>query len=101
MLGSIISSVAGSAVSSLFGGGSRRQQTLPAKFSTRQAPFRRRVENVMEPGTRGLETLPEDSAPFGTIQTLINRHEAMLSAIDADAGAAGSLSSGGIGRYNY
>jgi len=55
----------------------------------------------MEPGTRGLETLPEDSAPFGTIQTFINRHEAMLSAIDADAGAAGSLSSGGIGRYNY
>ena len=101
MIGSIIASVAGSAASSLLGGGSRRQQTLPAQFSTRQARFRRNVENVMEPDTRGMETLPEDSASFGTIQTLINRHEAMLSAIDADAGAAGSLSSGGIGRYNY
>lgn len=96
MLGSIISSVAGSAVSSLFGGGSRRQQTLPAQFSTRQARFRRTVEDVMEPDTRGLEKLPEESASFGTIQTLINRHEAMLNAIDADAGTAGSLSSGGI-----
>jgi hypothetical protein len=55
----------------------------------------------MEPDTRGLEKLPEESASFGTIQTLIKRHEAMLNAIDADAGAAGSLSSGGIGRYNY
>jgi hypothetical protein len=63
--------------------------------------FRSRVENVMQPDTRGLEKLPEESASFGTIQTLINRHEAMLNAIDADAGAAGSLSSGGIGRYNY
>lgn len=100
MFETIFASVAGSAVSSILGGG-RKSQTLPAKFSTRQAPFRRRVENVMEPDTRGLETLPEDSASFGTIQTLINRHEAMLSAIDADAGAAGSPSSGGIGRYNY
>jgi hypothetical protein len=99
MIGSIIASVAGSAASSLLGGGSRRQQTLPAKFSTRQAPFRRRVENVMEPDTQGLEKLPEESASVGTIQTLINRHEAMLNAVDA--GAAGSLSSGGIGRYNY
>jgi hypothetical protein len=55
----------------------------------------------MEPDTKGLETLPEESASVGTIQTLINRHEAMLNAIDADAGASGSLSSGGIGRYNY
>jgi hypothetical protein len=55
----------------------------------------------MEPDTRGLEKLPEESASFGTIQTLINRHEAMLNAIDADAGTSGSLSSGGIGRYNY
>ena len=100
MIGSIIASVAGSAVSSILGGGSK-SQTLPAKFDRRPAPFRRRVENVMEPDTRGLEKLPEESASFGTIQTLINRHEAMLSAIDADAGAAGSLSSGGIGRYNY
>ena len=101
MIGSIIASVAGSAASSILGGGSRRQQTLPAQFSTRQARFRNRVENVMEPDTRGMETLPEESASFGTIQTLINRHEAMLNAIDADAGAAGSLASGGIGRYNY
>jgi hypothetical protein len=55
----------------------------------------------MEPDTRGMEKLPEESASVGTIQTLIKRHEAMLNAIDADAGAAGSLSSGGIGRYNY
>ena len=100
MIGSIIASVAGSAVSSLFGGGSK-SQTLPAKFDRRRAPFRQRVENVMVPDTRGLEKLPEESASVGTIQTLINRHEAMLNAIDADAGAAGSLSSGGIGRYNY
>ena len=101
MIGSIIAAVAGSAASSILGGGSRRSQTLPAKFDRRPARFRRNVENVMEPDTRGLEKLPEESASFGTIQTLINRHEAMLNAIDADAGAAGSLSSGGIGRYNY
>jgi hypothetical protein len=100
MFEAIFASVAGSAVSSLLGGGSR-SQTLPAKFNRRPAPFRRRVENVMEPDTQGLEKLPEESASFGTIQTLIKRHEAMLNAIDADAGAAGSLSSGGIGRYNY
>jgi hypothetical protein len=76
-------------------------RNLPAKFDRSPARFRNRVENVMEPDTRGLEKLPEESASFGTIQTLINRHEAMLNAIDADAGAAGSLSSGGIGRYNY
>jgi hypothetical protein len=96
----IFASVAGSAVSSLFGGGSK-SQTLPAKFNRSPAKFRNRVEDVMVPDTRGLEKLPEESASVGTIQTLINRHEAMLNAIDADAGAAGSLSSGGIGRYNY
>jgi len=101
MIGSIIASVAGSAVTSLFGGGSSGPQTLPAKFNDSPARFRRNVENVMEPDTRGMEKLPEESASFGTIQTLINRHEAMLNAIDADAGAAGSLSSGGIGRYSY
>jgi hypothetical protein len=101
MIGSIIASVAGSAASSIFGGGSSRSQKLPAKFDRTPARFRNRVENVMQPDTRGLEKLPEESASFGTIQTLINRHEAMLNAIDADAGAAGSLSSGGIGRYNY
>ena len=100
MFEAIFASVAGSAVSSLLGGGSR-SQTLPAKFNRRPAPFRRRVENVMEPDTSGLEKLPEESASVGTIQTLIKRHEAMLNAIDADAGASGSLSSGGIGRYNY
>ena len=100
MIGSIIASVAGSAVSSLFGGGSK-SQTLPAKFDRSPARFRRNVENVMEPDTRGMEKLPDESASVGTIQVLINRHEAMLNAIDADAGAAGSLSSGGIGRYNY
>jgi hypothetical protein len=71
------------------------------KFSRRPAPFRRRVENVMEPDTKGMETLPEESASVGTIQTLIKRHEAMLNAVDADAGTSGSLSSGGIGRYTY
>jgi hypothetical protein len=101
MFEAIIASVAGSAASSILGGGSSRSQKLPAKFDSSPAPFRNRVENVMEPDTRGLEKLPEESASFGTIQTLINRHEAMLNAIDADAGAAGSLSSGGIGRYNY
>jgi hypothetical protein len=100
MFEAIFASVAGAAASSLLGGGSK-SQTLPAKFSRRPAPFRQRVENVMEPDTRGMEKLPEESASVGTIQTLINRHEAMLNAIDADAGAAGSLSSGGIGRYNY
>ena len=101
MFEAIFASVAGAAASSLLGGGSSRSQTLPAKFDRSPARFRRNVENVMEPDTRGMEKLPEESASVGTIQTLINRHEAMLNAIDADAGAAGSLSSGGIGRYNY
>jgi hypothetical protein len=101
MIGNIFASVAVAAASSIFGGGSRSSQRLPAKFNRRPAPFRRRVENVMEPDTRGMEKLPDESASVGTIQVLINRHEAMLNAIDADAGAAGSLSSGGIGRYNY
>jgi len=100
MIGSIIASVAGSAITSLFGGSSK-PQTLPAKFNDSPARFRNRVENVMEPDTRGMEKLPEESASFGTIQTLIKRHEAMLNAIDADAGTSGSLSSSGIGRYNY
>ena len=100
MFEAIIASVAGAAASSMLGGGSK-SQTLPAKFDRSPARFRRNVENVMEPDTQGLEKLPEESASFGTIQTLINRHEAILNAIDADAGAAGSLSSGGIGRYNY
>jgi hypothetical protein len=100
MFETIFASVVGSAASSILGGG-RSSQRLPAKFDRSPAPFRRRVENVMVPDTGGLEKLPEESASVGTIQTLINRHEAMLNAIDADAGAAGSLSSGGIGRYNY
>ena len=100
MIGNILAAVAGSAASSILGGSSRSQK-LPAKFDRSPAPFRRRVENVMEPDTSGLEKLPEESASVGTIQTLIKRHEAMLNAVDADAGAAGSLSSGGIGRYNY
>jgi hypothetical protein len=100
MIGSIIASVAGSAASSILGGGGRSSQRLP-QFNRTPAKFRNRVENVMQPDTQGLEKLPEESASFGTIQTLIKRHEAMLNAVDADAGAAGSLSSGGIGRYNY
>jgi hypothetical protein len=36
MIGSILASVAGSAASSLFGGGSK-SQTLPAKFDRRPA----------------------------------------------------------------
>jgi hypothetical protein len=101
MFEAIFASVAGAAASSILGGGGSRSQKLPAKFDRTPARFRRGVENVMEPDTKGMETLPEESASVGTIQTLINRHEAMLNAIDADAGAAGSLSSGGIGRYNY
>ena len=102
MIGNILAAVAGSAASAILGGdgGGRSSQRLP-QFNRRPAPFRRRVENVMEPDTSGLEKLPEESASVGTIQTLIKRHEAMLNAVDADAGAAGSLSSGGIGRYNY
>ena len=102
MIGDILTAVAGSAASAILGGGrsGRSSQRLP-QFDRRPARFRRGVENVMEPDTRGLETLPEESASVGTIQALINRHEALLNAIDADAGAAGSLSSGGIGRYNY
>ena len=100
MFEAIFASVAGAAASSILGGSSRSQK-LPAKFDRSPARFRRNVENVMEPDTRGMEKLPEESASVGTIQTLIKRHEAMLNAIDADAGAAGSLSSGGIGRYNY
>jgi hypothetical protein len=100
MFEAIFASVVGSAASSILGGGSK-SQTLPAKFDRSPARFRRNVENVMEPDTKGMETLPEESASVGTIQTLINRHETMLNAIDADAGTSGSLSSGGIGRYNY
>ena len=100
MFEAIFASVAGAAASSILGGSSRSQK-LPAKFDRTPARFRRGVENVMEPDTKGMETLPEESASVGTIQTLIKRHEAMLNAVDADAGAAGSLSSGGIGRYNY
>jgi len=83
MIGSIIASVAGSAVSSIFGGGSK-SQTLPAKFDRRPAPFRRRVENVMEPDTKGMETLPEESASVGTLQALINKHEAIMASFDVD-----------------
>ena len=90
MIEAIFASVAGAAASSIFGCGSRSQK-LPAKFNRTPARFRRWVENVMEPDTSGLEKLPEESASVGTIQTLIKRHEAMLNAIDADAGAAGSL----------
>jgi hypothetical protein len=100
MFEAIFASVVGSAASSILGGGSK-SQTLPAKFDRSPARFRRNVENVMEPDTKGMETLPEESASVGTIQTLINRHETMLNAIDADAGTSGSLSSGGIGRYTY
>ena len=83
MIGSIIASVAGSAVSSILGGGSK-SQTLPAKFDRRPAPFRRRVENVMEPDTGGLEKLPEESASVGTLQALINKHEAIMASFDVD-----------------
>jgi len=83
MIGSIIASVAGSAVSSILGGGSK-SQTLPAKFDRRPAPFRRRVENVMEPDTKGMETLPEESASVGTLQALINKHEAIMASFDVD-----------------
>ena len=100
MIGNILAAVAGSATSAILGGGGRSSQRLP-QFDRRPARFRNRVEDVMVPDTRGLEKLPEESASVGTIQTLINRHETMLNAIDADAGTSGSLSSGGIGRYTY
>ena len=100
MIESIIASVAGGVASNVLGGGRKQAPALP-RFSRQQASFDAKVPRVTDSRTDGMETLPEESASFGTIQTLINRHEAMLSAIDADAGAAGSLSSGGIGRYNY
>ena len=100
MIGNILAAVAGSAASAILGGGGRSSQRLP-QFNRTPARFRRGVEDVMEPDTKGMETLPEESASVGTIQALIKRHEAMLNAVDADAGTSGSLSSGGIGRYNY
>jgi hypothetical protein len=53
MIETIIASVVGSAASSILGGGSK-SQTLPAKFDRSPARFRRNVENVMEPDTRGI-----------------------------------------------
>jgi hypothetical protein len=71
MIGNILAAVAGSATSAILGGGGRSSQRLP-QFDRRPARFRRGVEDVMEPDTKGLETLPEESASVGTIQALIN-----------------------------
>ena len=90
MIGNILAAVAGSAASAILGGGGRSSQRLP-QFNRTPARFRRGVEDVMEPDTKGMETLPEESASVGTIQALIKRHEAMLNAVDADAGTSGSL----------
>jgi hypothetical protein len=100
MIGNILAAVAGSAVSSLFGGGSK-SQTLPAKFNRSPAKFRNRVEDVMVPDTRGLEKLPEESASVGTIQTLSIVTRRCLMLLTLMLVRRGSLSSGGIGRYNY
>jgi hypothetical protein len=83
MIGNILAAVAGSATSAILGGGGRSSQRLP-QFDRRPAPFRRRVENVMEPGTKGMETLPEESAQVGTLQALINKHKAIMASLDVD-----------------
>lgn len=82
MLGSIISSVAGSVASSILGGG-RKQAPATPRFSRQQAPFNANVPTVIETRT-SMETLPEESAQVGTLQALINKHEAIMASFDVD-----------------
>lgn len=79
LLGSIFSSVAGSVASSVLGGGRRKQAPATPRFSRQQAPFSANVPNVIE--TR---TSPEESAQVGTLQALINKHEAIMASFDVD-----------------
>jgi hypothetical protein len=83
LLGSIISSVAGSVASSLFGGGGRKRAPATPRFSRQQAPFSANVPNVIDTRT-SMETLPEESAQVGTLQALINKHEAIMKSFDVD-----------------
>lgn len=82
MLGSIISSVVGSVASSVLGGG-RKQAPATPRFSRQQAPFSATVPTVIETRT-SMETLPEESAQVGTLQALINKHEAIMASFDVD-----------------
>jgi len=82
LLGSIISSVAGSVASSVLGGGRKRAPATP-RFSRQQAPFSANVPTVIDTRT-SMETLPEESAQVGTLQALINKHEAIINSFDVD-----------------
>lgn len=82
LLGSIISSVAGSVASSVLGGG-RKQAPATPRFSRQQAPFTTRVPDTIDTRT-SMETLPEESAQVGTLQALINKHEAIMASFDVD-----------------
>lgn len=83
LLASIFSSVAGSVASSVLGGRGRKQAPATPRFSRQQAPFSANVPNVID--TRAsMETLPEESAQVGTLQALINKHEAIMASFDVD-----------------
>jgi len=82
MLGDIISSVVGGLASSVLGGG-RKQAPATPRFSRQQAPFNMRVPNTIDTRT-SMETLPEESAQVGTLQALINKHEAIMASFDVD-----------------
>ena len=80
LLGSIISSVAGSVASSLFGGGGRKRAPATPRFSRQQAPFSATVPNVID--TRAsMETLPDVS---GSLQALMAKHRAIMDSFDVD-----------------
>lgn len=83
MIGSIIASVAGSAASSILSGGRKQASALP-QFSRQQASFDAKVPRVTDSRTDGMETLPEESAQVGSIESLIRKHEAIMSSIDVD-----------------
>lgn len=86
MIGSILSSVAGSVASKVLGGGRKQAPALP-RFSRQQAPFDAKVPRVTDSRTDGMETLPEESAQVGSIESLIRKHEAIMSSIDVDKDA--------------
>jgi hypothetical protein len=84
LLGSIISSVAGSVASSLFGGGDRKRAPATPRFSRQQAPFSANVPNVIDTRT-STEPLPDVSAQAGSLRLLTEKHKAIMdSLIDVD-----------------
>jgi len=83
MIGEILTSVAGSVASSVLGGGRKQAPSTP-RFSRQQAPFRADVPTVIDSRTDGMEKLPEESAQVGTLQALINKHEAIMASLDVD-----------------